>query len=656
MRSELKAFKKYVDNRYPGRSTSKHYMSALAIFNEFVGNKKLGEIRVQEIDEFVQDQSEQGLKAATINRRLSAISSFYEYVIGSGENERLQNPVVWKRHSLRMGHHLPRDVSDEAVDKLLSRVDDERDRAMFELMIGAGLRVGEVAGLKLTDLHPVGQNGLARIRVRGKGDKDRITWLTAESLSYVERWLARRPKTEQPYMFLNHHQRQLSVAGIQYRLKHYCQQSGIKFTCHQLRHTYARRLVEQGMPIDALAKLLGHRDLQTTQRYIDGADPTIRHDFQKAMAGLEQHYARQASPMVAEADLFAPSQPDERPDPQILLDNLTHLATELPVWLQQLLLSHTLRRSIRWQPHRLKSQIHGHFSTLCRITAWLVKERNWQQLNQLQRHDLVAYVNARQEAGIKPGSIAAHLTIFRAFWRDLLEQELVTNGAILQVKAPPTGDHLPRYLKADEFQRLEKIIQEQTKADTPSDRFNQAWFYLLAHTGLRKSEVLNLRLSDLDLSGKRLRIQAGKGDRDRVIPMTEHLVTVLQAYLAVREQATSDHLLIYKGVAVKDHLIPDRLQRFGKLAQIEPLTPHRLRHTLATFLVNQGMPITSLQKFLGHQDINKTLIYARVYDETVRTQFASAMRHIEAIAVADWPTQSSDPIQAISSTQICNSV
>jgi integrase len=78
------------------------------------------------------------------------------------------------------------------------------------------------------------------------------------------------------------------------------------------------------------------------------------------------------------------------------------------------------------------------------------------------------------------------------------------------------------------------------------------------------------------------------------------------------------------------------------------LSPHRLRHTLATFLVNQGMPITSLRKFLGHQDINKTLIYARVYDETVRAQFASAMRLIEAIAVADWP------IQSISSTEICN--
>jgi site-specific recombinase XerD len=82
------------------------------------------------------------------------------------------------------------------------------------------------------------------------------------------------------------------------------------------------------------------------------------------------------------------------------------------------------------------------------------------------------------------------------------------------------------------------------------------------------------------------------------------------------------------------------------LAQIEPLTPHRLRHTLATFLINQGTPITSFQKFLGHQDINKTLIYARVYDETVREQFATAMAQVEAVAVYDWPTPVSAPVPA----------
>jgi site-specific recombinase XerD len=120
----------------------------------------------------------------------------------------------------------------------------------------------------------------------------------------------------------------------------------------------------------------------------------------------------------------------------------------------------------------------------------------------------------------------------------------------------------------------------------------------------------------------------------------------------------TDHVLIYRGARLKDHLISDRLERFGQLAQITPLTPHRLRHTLATFLIKHCLPITSLQKFLGHQDINKTLIYARVHDETVRRQFASAMAQIEAVVVTDWPVQIVDSIQAISTstTEICNSV
>lgn len=205
-----------------------------------------------------------------------------------------------------------------------------------------------------------------------------------------------------------------------------------------------------------------------------------------------------------------------------------------------------------------------------------------------------------------------------------------------------------------EFQRLEQTVHLETQADGPQDRFNRAWFHLLAQAGLRLSELLNLRLSDCDLSGKRLRVQAGKGDRDRVIPMTEQLVTVLQDYLAVREPAVTDHLLIYNEALLNPYLVPDRLRRFGQKAQIEPLTPHRLRHTLATFLINYGMPITSLQKFLGHQDINKTLIYARVYDETVQKQFAAAMAQIESLVIADWPVQT-QPLP-ISMGQICDSV
>ena len=653
MRDAIAKFKCYLTRRYPDRSTTKHYMSDLAIFSQFVGNKSPREITPKLIDDFVQAQSQQGLKAATINRRLSAISSLFEFLISEAEDDGWHNPVYWKRHSIRPGHHLPRDVSDDLADQLLSVIDDVRDKAIFSLMLGAGLRVGEVVDLQLNDLQPTEvTTTLTRLRVRGKGRKERVVWLTWQVMQQVQSWLQVRPQTDNPYLFLNQHGRPLSVAGVQFRLKQYCQQAQVNLTCHQLRHTFARRLVEHNMPIDSLAKLLGHTNLQTTQLYIDGADPTVRADFLQAMQNVARVAQvlgpRAGQPVVAQsATLFPAPQSEERPDPVTLLDNLSHLAADLPDWLQTALRSHTLRRMSRWPAHRLKTQTHFHFSTLCRIGRWLVNERHWQALDQLQRVDLVAYVNSRQEAELQPRSIAAELTVFRMFWNDLLFQERVTNTAILQVKAPPAGDHLPRYLTLTEFQRLEQVIHTETQTDRPKDRLNRAWFYLLAHAGLRMCELLNLRLSDVDLRAKRLRIRSGKGDRDRVLPMTQQLVSVLQDYLAVREPAATDHLLIYKGAALTAQLVPERLQRFGAKAQIEPMTPHRLRHTLATFLINQGMPITSLQKFLGHQDINKTLIYARVYDSTVRTQFATAMAQVEHIAVSTWPIQITELAESV---------
>jgi site-specific recombinase XerD len=633
-------------------------MSDLMIFHQFIGDSAPQTIRPQQISDFVEAQSKQGLKGATINRRLSALSSFFEFLIFEAEDDNWSNPVQWKRHSIRPGHHLPRDVSDQTVSQLLAVIEDPRDQAIFSLMIHAGLRVGEVVALQQADLHPLEQTGLARLRVRGKGDKERIVWLTAEVVRHIQHWLEQRPQSESGYLFLNQHHHPLSVSGVQFRLKQYCQRAGVQLSCHQLRHTFARRLVEHDMPVDSLAKLLGHNDLQTTQRYIDGANPIVRRDFVQAMQQVAQlaHPPLEPAPDGPNGTSFTASTPDKRPDPHSLIDAVSHLGQDLPEWLQQALQAHTIRRISRWQPHRAKSQTHGHFSTLCRIGRWFVQHRNWQQLAQLQRLDLVAYVNARQEAGLKPGSIAAELTIFRAFWRDLLAQEQVTNGAVLQVKAPPAGDHLPRYLTPTQFSQLQQVVLASTEANRPKDRFNWAWFSLFTQAGLRVSEVLNLRLADCDLNGRRLRVQSGKGDRDRVIPLTDHLVAALQAYLGVREPASTDHLLIYKGAAVKAHLLPDRLRAFGRKAAIEPMTPHRLRHTLATFLINQGMPITSLQKFLGHQDINKTLIYARIYDETVREQFASAMADIEGIAVPDWPVQLVSDPAPISLEQICDSV
>jgi len=127
MKTEIANFKPYLERHHPDRSTAKHYINDLSIFSDFVGDCSPREISVKTVDAFVQAQSAQHLKPATINRRLSAISSFFEYLTAKAEDDTWRNPVRWKRHRVQPGHHLPRDVSDETADRLLAAIDDPRD-------------------------------------------------------------------------------------------------------------------------------------------------------------------------------------------------------------------------------------------------------------------------------------------------------------------------------------------------------------------------------------------------------------------------------------------------------------------------------------------------------------------------------------------------
>jgi len=115
---------------------------------------------------------------------------------------------------------------------------------------------------------------------------------------------------------------------------------------------------------------------------------------------------------------------------------------------------------------------------------------------------------------------------------------------------------------------------------------------------LRLSELCDLRLCHLDLEGQRLAVREGKGKRDRIIPLSSTTVTVLQDYLTVRGMAQTDHLLTFRQRTIKPGLVQARLRRYGETTGVQ-VSPHRLRHTLATRLVNVGMDIVSIQRFVG---------------------------------------------------------
>ena len=135
---------------------------------------------------------------------------------------------------------------------------------------------------------PSSPEQLARLCVEGKGRKERVVWLTLPLYTTVQTWLQQRPTSVSDHLFLNQHARPLSESGIQYLLNQHAERAGVQLTCHQLRHTFGRRMTEQEMPIESLAKLLGHAQVQTTQIYTAGADPKLRQPFAQAMAQLAE--------------------------------------------------------------------------------------------------------------------------------------------------------------------------------------------------------------------------------------------------------------------------------------------------------------------------------------------------------------------------------
>lgn len=285
MLPEIEKFQKWLRRKAPYSRTPIDYASDLVMFFTWSG-KLPNEITLQDVDAFIEHCQGLGYAVTTINRRLAALRSLYHFLAVESPLAPA-NPVLPRRHFIRLGTHLPRDAQDEVVRKLFAVIDKPRDRAMFLLMIRCGLRVGEVRNLSLADLYlqPT-QHLLPRLWLHGKGDSQRIVYLSPQALSALQNRLALRPNSKDTAVFLNRFGKRLTVTGIQDRLAHYCREAGLWVTCHQFRHTFGRQMVEAKVPVTTIQKLLGHRQLATTEIYMHISDPQVQADYEAAMQKL----------------------------------------------------------------------------------------------------------------------------------------------------------------------------------------------------------------------------------------------------------------------------------------------------------------------------------------------------------------------------------
>jgi len=659
MKQSIDQFEQYIKSRYPNSMTARHYVYDLRQFNRLT-NKSPRAIAGEDVERFVEDQLERGLAATTVNRRLAALHEFFEYLAEESQEEEWPNPVNWKRHKVKAGKPLPRDVSEPEIERLFAQITPPRDKAMFRLMLDVGLRVEEVSKLRISDL-TISGGSLERMRVRGKGDKERFVWLATETLESVQEWLEQRPAVADEAMFITRRKAGFSVRGIQERLKHYSDLARVKVSPHQLRHTFGRRMAEAEMPVTSLAALMGHAQVSTTQIYIAGAGVEIQVDYQAAIerlkAGRLEHIpgregqeetvvGGEVSDVWSLVDVEPTAYQSSESRTEIEMD-LSRYWEGLPDWLTEPLQTYIAYKQRRWKPSQVHNRTCEQLRTLRRVWRWLLRKEAVSSIAELQRTHVQRFVEARLAGEISPVTVNNELTALWALLNYLEEHGVSVRPSVFRVKRPKRGDSLPRFLSESEYEQLERMLLQSTQGRERDDLLDRTWFYLLSEAGLRVCEVCDLRLGDIDLTAQRLVVRQGKKNRDRSVPLSSTLLAALTAYLPVRGEAQTDHVLICRQQAVKEGLIRYRLRRYGQQAQVK-VSPHRLRHTLATRLLNEGMPITSLQRLLGHEKLETTLIYARVHNETVRRDYERAQARLTpASSLADKlfnaPTQIAEP-------------
>lgn len=223
------------------------------------------------------------LQPKTINCHLDSIRGFYNYLIDE-EDLRIDNPVK-RNYNLRLPRPLPRYLRDEEVPRLFTHIKNNRDRAIFMLMLRCGLRLEEVANLTLRAID------LRRAQLfiyDGKGGKDRVVYLSGDAFEALSRYLKKRPSSKVRKVFLvekgAYKGKPLSMRGIQKRMEHYARKASLKVNCHQLRHTMATQLLNADADLVIIQDLLGHNQIRTTQRYCKVSNLKVQRDYHKAIS------------------------------------------------------------------------------------------------------------------------------------------------------------------------------------------------------------------------------------------------------------------------------------------------------------------------------------------------------------------------------------
>lgn len=241
-------------------------------------------------------------------------------------------------------------------------------------------------------------------------------------------------------------------------------------------------------------------------------------------------------------------------------------------------------------------------------------------LRAIRREEIRQHLRSLHERNLAPRSVARHLVTLRNFFRFLAKEGLVGEDPTADFEVPRVGMTLPKYMSTDE---VEALLQ-QPDPSTPLGLRDKAMLELLYATGLRVSELVGLSWSDLEANLGVLRCR-GKGSKERIIPVGKSALRAVEDYVqhgrpALAKGWNSPFLFLnHRGGGLSRVGFWQLIVRYGRAARIlTDISPHELRHSFATHMLERGADLRSVQIMLGHSDISTTQIYTHVLKERLK--------------------------------------
>lgn len=275
-----------------------------------------------------------------------------------------------------------------------------------------------------------------------------------------------------------------------------------------------------------------------------------------------------------------------------------------------------LKLERNYSPNTLEAYRHdlGHLLAYC--------HREEKDVLQMKLEDLQHFAAGIHELGIGPTSQARILSGVRSFYRWLLLDGRIDADPTELLESPRLGEHLPEVLTTAEVDQLEASID----LSKPEGQRNRAIIEVLFSCGLRVSELTHLRLSDLFLDEGYIRVM-GKGSKERLVPISNRAVHELQLWFYDRNLMTikageEDYVFLNRrGAHLTRTMILIMVKRQAEAAGIQKtISPHTLRHSFATALLEGGADLRVIQAMLGHEDIGTTEIYTHIDTTTLREE------------------------------------